>query len=87
MKFKNYMEDIVVSVYEDFKAKYPEFCFCDRCRKDMIAISLTRLKGKYAVTAEGEVLLKLSREDRQMKADALLALYEAAQIVTGNPRH
>ena len=87
MRFKNFMEDVVVEVYQDFIARNPKFCSCDRCRLDTMTLALTRLHGKYASTKEGEVLAKVSRDDRQVRTDVLVALMEAAEIVLNNPKH
>lgn len=84
---KNYMEDVVLTVYEDFKRKYPAFCACERCKADTVAIALTKLRGRYAVSPEGEIFAKLSRDDRQVRADALMVLMEAAKIVAQQPNH
>ncbi|HHZ20885.1 MAG TPA: late competence development ComFB family protein [Firmicutes bacterium] len=87
MFLKNYMEDVVNSVYEDYLKSNPEFCKCERCRQDMLALALSHLRGKYAVGLEGEIFAKMSREDRQVRADALLAINEAAKTVSNYPKH
>ena len=87
MNFKNYMEDVVLDVYQDFKKRYPQFCTCERCQADIIAIALTKLKGRYAVSPQGEILAKISREDRQVLADALIVIMEAADLVSKQPNH
>ncbi len=85
--FKNYMEDVVVDVYKDFKKKYPQYCNCPRCSADTLALALSKLKGRYAVSPEGEIFARLSREDRQVRADALVIIVEAAEIVAKRPNH
>lgn len=87
MSFKNYMEDVVSSVYAEYLEKTPEVCTCDRCRQDILAIALTHLHGKYATSIEGEVFAKISREDRQVRADALVEIMDAANIVGAHPNH
>ncbi|TCL56492.1 competence protein ComFB [Hydrogenispora ethanolica] len=87
MSLKNYMEDVVVEIFEEFHRQHPEFCACDRCRVDTVAIALSNLRGRYAVSPEGEVFAKLSREDRQVRADALRMIIEAAKQVSQQPHH
>lgn len=87
MSLKNYMEDVVDSVYQEFLKREPDFCKCARCRQDVQALALTHLRGKYAVSPEGEVFAKISREDRQVRADALVAIIEAAKAVRNAPNH
>ncbi|MGE5551945.1 MAG: late competence development ComFB family protein [Bacteroidota bacterium] len=87
MRLKNYMEDVVVTVYEEFIRQHPEFCHCKQCRLDTIALALTHLRGLYAATEEGDVLTRVAREDRQIRADALVAIIEASRIVASRPQH
>ncbi|MCL6589206.1 MAG: late competence development ComFB family protein [Firmicutes bacterium] len=89
MALKNYMEDVVVEVYEEFVLSTPDFgyCKCERCRSDVIALALTNLRGRYAVSSEGEVWAKLSRDDRQVRADALVAVMGAIAKVSKRPNH
>ena len=87
MSFKNYMEDVVLEVYQDFLNKHRDFCACERCKVDVITFALNKLKGKYAVSPEGEIFVKLARDDRQVKADALVVIVEAADLVAKNPKH
>lgn len=87
MGFKNYMEDVVLEVYQEFKNLHPEYCSCERCSADTMAIALTKLHGKYAVSPEGEIFAKISREDRQVRADVLVVIMEAAKQVAKQPNH
>lgn len=87
INFKNYMEDVVVDVYKEFKKNYPQYCSCPRCSADTLVLALSNLKGRYAVSPEGEILAKLSREDRQVRADALVMIIEAAEVVAKRPNH
>ncbi len=85
--FKNYMEDVVVDVYKEFQKNYPQYCSCPRCSADTLVLALSKLKGRYAVSPEGEIFAKLSREDRQVRADALVTIIEAAELVAKQPNH
>lgn len=87
MNFKNYMEDVVYEVYQEFAKNHPEYCSCERCSADTMVIALKKLKGMYAVSQEGEIFTKVSREDRQIQADALIVIIEAAQLVAKQPNH
>ena len=60
MNFKNYMEDVIIEVYNDYKKRHLTYCTCDRCMADTIAIALTKLRGKYAVSPEGGARLQIS---------------------------
>lgn len=81
------MEDVVVDVYKEFKKSYHQYCSCPRCSADTLVLALSKLKGRYAVSPEGEIFAKLSREDRQVRADALVMIIEAAELVAKQPNH
>ena len=84
---KNYMEDVAREVLEEIKGMRPEGCFCEVCVQDILALALSRLKGKYAVTVEGEIFARVSQADRQVRADALVAVMESLKVISKNPRH
>lgn len=84
---KNYMEDVVAAVYNDYIKGNPEICACEQCRRDVMALALTRLRGMYAGSHEGEVLTMISREDRQVRADAMIVVLEAVNTVAARPYH
>lgn len=84
---KNYMEDVARELLEEIKGLHPDLCFCERCVRDIIALTLSRIKGKYAVTPEGEIFARVEQSDRQVRADVLLAVMESLEIVSANPRH
>ncbi|HBF38955.1 MAG TPA: competence protein ComFB [Firmicutes bacterium] len=87
MNFKNYMEDVIIEIYNDYKKHNLNYCTCERCMADTIAIALTKMKGKYAVSPEGEIFAKISRDDRQVRADALVVILEAIAQVGKRPNH
>jgi competence protein ComFB len=87
LNFRNYMEDVVCEVYEDMIRISPQYCACERCKLDTILIALKQLKGMYAASLEGEIFIKLSRDDRQIRTDALIILLQAAEQVAKNPNH
>jgi competence protein ComFB len=87
LNFRNYMEDVVHEVYEEIIRKNPQLCKCERCKIDAMLIALNRLKGMYAASLEGEIFVKLSRDDRQIRTDALIVLLKAVEQVAKNPRH
>lgn len=87
MNFKNYMEDVVSEVYREFIQRNPNYCSCERCSADTMVIALKQLRGMYAVSQEGEIFTKVSRDDRQVRADAMVVIIEAAERVAKQPNH
>ena len=87
MAMKNYMEDVVKEILRDLEKTQPIHCPCERCRKDIVALALSNLRGKYATTPEGEIIARIEQSDRQVRTDALLAVMQAIEIVREKPRH
>jgi competence protein ComFB len=87
LDFRNYMEDVVREVYVEMMRVNPQFCTCERCKMDTMLLALKQLKGMYAASIQGEIFMKLSRDDRQIRIDALVILLQAAEQVAKYPNH
>ena len=84
---KNFAEDVIIEVFEEIKGTNPNFCNCEKCRRDVIALALTKIRGRYACSPEGEIFARVEQSDRQVRADALFAVMEAMDTVIKRPRH
>lgn len=83
---KNLVETLILQKLDETIDRL-ECCKCKKCRMDIASYALNRLPPKYVATYEGEVYAKLETLSLQYETDLLNALYQAAQIVTKNPRH
>lgn len=83
---KNYMEEIVFSVIDDV-LKDIDVCKCERCKMNIIAISLNNLPSKYVVTEKGELYSKVNMFKMQVEVDVMTEIIKAAMIVKKNPQH
>lgn len=85
-QYMNVMEHSVKELCGEYMQKLG-VCSCDRCRSDVIALSLTNLPPKYRVAdcAEAAPLLNfyISKYDSLIRAE----LTKACFTVLGNPRH
>lgn len=87
MSMKNYMEDVIREVFAEVLKNNPDFCQCEKCKQDVLALALSKIKGRYAASPEGEIFARVEQADRQVRTDALLAIMQAVQQVSANPRH
>jgi competence protein ComFB len=87
LRLVNVMEIQVLETIEDILRNYQEICRCERCKLDIAAIALNKLSPSYVVTAEGEVLLRVSSLKQQNKVDIIRAVTEAIDIVSNKPHH
>lgn len=86
-RMRNYMEEVISEVFEDVLKNNPDFCQCAKCKQDVVAIALSKIRGRYAVSPEGEILARVEQTDRQVRTDALLAVMQGVQQVAARPRH
>ena len=87
VQVKNYTEDLVYNNLDDIMKKNSSKCFCERCKADIIAISLNNLPTKYVATEKGVCYAKLSSYETQSLIDVVTAITNAIKIVEKNPRH
>lgn len=63
-------------------------CTCDKCLDDIRAMALNKLPSKYVSTDKGMLFSKLnSLKEQQNGVDINIAVLNAIDFVTSNPRH
>ena len=86
---KNLVEDEVRALYDELRAKEPAFCSCQRCRDDVISLSLNHLAPRYVSGSfpawEAMTRVELSRDQR--RAQLAVVVLEAMRRVGQNPNH
>ncbi|HUV85008.1 MAG TPA: late competence development ComFB family protein [Methanosarcinales archaeon] len=85
-RLKNTMED-VVNKNIDSILNVMNICKCEKCRMDIMAISLNDLPAKYVVTETGELYTKVRELEQQFEVNVETAIIKAAIFVTKNPQH
>ncbi|MCR4925531.1 MAG: late competence development ComFB family protein [Clostridiales bacterium] len=79
----NVMENIVLEKLESVLSRF-KCCKCDRCKKDIVALSLNKLPPKYMVIVEGQPTPDI---DTQTNAQVITAMIQAVLAVREKPRH
>jgi competence protein ComFB len=85
-EYKNVMEYLVLNTL-DTAWKSLECCKCDKCKSDVIALTLNQLPSKYVVTQAGEVYARINELSICKEAEIITALAKSAKIVKEKPRH
>jgi competence protein ComFB len=80
------MEFLVVQKLEDVWETLG-CCKCDKCRNDIIALTLNQLPAKYVVTKEGELYARLAELSNEEEREILIALAKSAKLVNAHPKH
>lgn len=79
----NVMENIVLEKMESVLSRF-KCCKCDRCKKDIVALTLNKLPPKYMVIVEGQPTPDI---DTQTNAMVITAMIQAVIAVRDKPRH
>lgn len=62
-------------------------CTCDRCRADVAAYTLSRIKPYYIAVEEGKPLPDLTGIGAEHEGEILQIIVQAADIVSSKPNH
>lgn len=87
MNLINTMEQAVIAQLEEIQDRFPNICFCERCRNDILALALNRLPPRYIVSEKGRVYAQTAELRQQYCTDITVALIQAITTVQANPRH
>lgn len=83
----NYMRLIVEQTLYEILENRQDYCDCERCRLDALALALNHLPPKYVVTHKGYVYTKLEELAFQFRTDVTVAVTNSLKTVSSNPRH
>ena len=86
MVLHNYMEDMVEQSI-DLVMKQIGCCACEKCRADVLAITLNSLPARYVVTETGGVYAKLAEFNQTSKTNVVTQIAIAAEKVKARPQH
>lgn len=81
----NVMEKLVIDKL-DITLRKMNCCRCDRCKKDIIALALNKLKPMYIVATKEEINSKI-RELDKLGLEVTTAVLKAVLAVRKEPRH
>lgn len=87
MKLHNIMEDKVKDLTNQLMKDEQDFCTCERCKLDVIALSLNRIQPKYVVSDKGELFGRANLMTSQYDADLVKEVTKSIDIVRANPSH
>ncbi|PLX32114.1 MAG: competence protein ComFB [Clostridiales bacterium] len=87
MKMHNYMEDVVEKVLGEHLDGASHIANCEKCRKDVLALTLNNLPAKYVVTDDDESYGKLDEIEEQNIEEIMKELKIAIEIVNISPLH
>jgi competence protein ComFB len=86
---KNALEAPLRSIYQTLRKQHPEFCACERCQDDVMALALNNTRPRYVSGTPplGEVITGVQLNYDQTRAQLTVVVFEAMRKVAANPRH
>lgn len=87
MEMHNLLEEEVIKAVNNQLKETPVICDCDKCRMDIVAITLNNLKPKYVVSDKGRLYGRINNMTYQYNADIVKEVTKAISIVGANPLH
>lgn len=82
----NLMEDLVASKLDDLMAQ-ADVCCCNRCKADVLALTLNNLPPRYVVCISGDIYTRFDSTKLQSQADITAKMLWAISVVKCNPHH
>jgi competence protein ComFB len=86
-KLTNIAEQLVWQEVDAVLEQKTDACKCNKCRADIAAYALNKVKPHYVVSRQGEVLARTQSLQNVHRVGLLVAITEAVEIVAANPRH
>lgn len=87
MGLQNLLEVEVVEAINKFEIELNLKCNCNKCKLDIAALALNRLKPQYVVSQKGLLICRLEHLNTQYNSDLMKTITKAAEIVGNSPRH
>ena len=83
----NVIEDVVRQTYGELRDRKPgEFCSCQQCQDDVVALALNHLRSRYIVGSPiGNAVTRVLLEQDSERAEIVVADYSAMSKVGANP--
>ncbi len=85
-KYYNITERLIINKLDEIWNTLNN-CKCDRCRNDIIALTLNQVGSKYVVSSEGELYSKLCTLSQDYEFEVVKAIAKATFIVNEKPNH
>ncbi|HEU4564159.1 MAG TPA: late competence development ComFB family protein [Gemmatimonadaceae bacterium] len=85
---KNLLEGTLRELYDGMRDRYPQYCSCERCQADVLAMALNQAKPRYTGgTVQGIAITMLDLQAASTRASLSVVLLDAMRRVGANPNH
>lgn len=81
------LERAVRDVHASLTERHTEFCACEQCADDVVALVMNQTKPRYTTTGLGWAVEAADLDTDQVRAELSVLVFEAMHKVAEQPRH
>lgn len=81
------LERTVREVHAKLTTSHAEFCSCEQCADDVVALVMNQTKPRYTTTGLGWAIEAADLDTDQVRAELSVLVFEAMHTVAEQPRH
>lgn len=81
------LERVVREVHAKLTETHRDFCACEQCADDVVAMVMNQTKPRYTTTGLGWAVEAADLDTDQVRAELSVRVFEAMQRVAEQPRH
>ncbi len=84
---KSPLERAVRDVHAKLTEQQPEFCACEQCQDDVVAMVMNQIRPRYTTTGLGYAVEAADLDTDQVRAQLSVLVFDAMHRVAEQPRH
>lgn len=84
---KSPLERAVREVHDKLTRTHVDFCACEQCADDVVALVMNQTKPRYTTTGLGWAVEAADLDTDQVRAQLAVLVFEAMNRVSEQPRH
>lgn len=84
---KTPLERAVREVHLKLAEQHQEFCACEQCRDDVVAMVMNQTRPRYTTTGLGWAVEAADLDTDQARAELSVLVFDAMHRVAEQPRH
>jgi competence protein ComFB len=84
---KSPLERVVREVHQSLTETHPEFCSCEQCADDVVALVMNQTRPRFTTTGLGWAVEAADLDTDQVRAELSVLVFDAMHRVAEQPRH
>ena len=84
---KSPLERAVRDVHGKLAESHPEFCACEQCADDVVALVMNQTRPRFTTTGLGWAVEAADLDTDQVRAQLSVLVFDAMHRVAEQPRH